>query len=83
MKLKAKLTKEEVIIQLKNLALVVLGTLVLAFGCAVFVVPFELVTGGVTGIAIVIDHAFGSLIPIDYLYGSWCNDRFWSVDCKP
>lgn len=67
MKLKAKLTKEDVIIQLKNLALVVLGTLVLAFGCAVFVVPFELVTGGVTGIAIVIDHAFGSIIPIDYL----------------
>ena len=69
MKLKAKLTKDEIIIQLKNLALVIFGTLVLAFGCAVFVVPFELVTGGVTGLAIVIDHAFGSLIPIDYLIG--------------
>ena len=69
MKLKAKLTKEDVIIQLKNLALVVLGTLVLAFGCAVFVVPFDLVTGGVTGLSIVIDHIIHSAIPIDLLIG--------------
>ena len=69
MKLKAKLTKEDVIIQLKNLALVVLGTLVLAFGCAVFVVPFDLVTGGVTGLSIVIDNIIHSAIPIDLLIG--------------
>ena len=69
MQLKAKLTKEDVIIQLKNLALLVLGTLVLAFGCAVFVVPFDLVTGGVTGLSIVIDHIIHSAIPIDLLIG--------------
>ena len=38
MKLKLKLTGEELISQLKNLALVIVGTLVLAFGCAIFVV---------------------------------------------
>ena len=65
MKLKIKLTREELLLQLKNLSLVILGTLVLAFGCAVFVVPFHLVTGGVTGLSIVIDHIFGGIVPID------------------
>lgn len=60
-----KLTKKELLMQLKNLGLVVIGTLVLAFGCAVFVVPFDLVTGGVTGISIIIDELIGGLLPID------------------
>ena len=51
-----KHTKEEVLLQFKNLGLVILGTLILSFGCAVFVVPFDLVTGGVTGFSIVIDN---------------------------
>ena len=65
MNLKFKMTKEEVILQLKNLLLVVIGTLVLAFGCAIFVVPFDLVTGGVTGISIIINEAIKGAIPID------------------
>lgn len=65
MKMEKKLTKKELLMQLKNLGLVVIGTLVLAFGCAVFVVPFDLVTGGVTGISIIIDELIGGLIPID------------------
>ncbi len=51
-----KLSKGELINNLKNIGLVTLGTLVLAFGCAVFVVPFDLVTGGVTGFSIVINN---------------------------
>ena len=62
---KNKLDKAEILHQLKNLGLVLLGTLVLAFGCAVFVVPFNLVTGGVTGISIIVDYAIGGIIPID------------------
>ena len=60
MNLKIKFTKEELILQLKNLGLVILGTLVLAFGCAVFVVPFELVSGGVTGLSIVLGELINS-----------------------
>ena len=60
-----KLNKADILIILKNLLLVILGTLVLAFGCAVFVVPFDLVTGGVTGLSIVIDQVIGGTIPID------------------
>ena len=54
-KMKMKLDKTALLLQMKNLGLVILGTLILAFGCAIFIVPFKLVTGGVTGLAIVID----------------------------
>ena len=56
MKLNLKLTKADIWQHIKNLFLVVIGTFVLSFGCAVFMIPFNLVTGGVTGIAIVIDE---------------------------
>jgi uncharacterized membrane-anchored protein YitT (DUF2179 family) len=69
MKFNLKISKDEIFMQMKNLALVIIGTLVLAFGCAVFVVPFDLVTGGVTGLSIVIDHIIRSAIPIDLLIG--------------
>lgn len=50
-----KLNKFDIWTYVKNFFLVVLGTGVLAFGTAVFLVPYELVTGGVSGIAIVLD----------------------------
>lgn len=66
-KILSDLTLTEIKTYAKKLFLVVFGTLVLAFGCAVFVIPFELVTGGVTGISILIDHALGGLIPISVI----------------
>ena len=42
----------------KNLYLVVIGTVILAFGTSLFMIPFDLVAGGVTGIAI----ALGGII---------------------
>ena len=53
------LTKNDVWRYIKNFILVVVGTGVLAFGTAVFLVPYELVTGGVSGIAIVLDAFLG------------------------
>ena len=50
-----KLTKKELWNQARNLLLVVAGTIVLAFGTAVFLLPFNLVAGGMSGLAIVID----------------------------
>ena len=67
MSLKIKYSKDELILQLKNLGLVLIGTLILAFGCAIFVVPFDLVSGGVTGLSIIIDNIIQSAIQIDVL----------------
>lgn len=48
---------------LKNTSLVILGTLILAFATAVFIIPFDLVAGGVSGLGIILDK----IIPIEFL----------------
>ena len=47
-------SRDELLRFIKNTALVVLGTFVLAFGTSVFIIPFDLVTGGVSGIGIIL-----------------------------
>ena len=56
-----KIKGKELFVFLKNISLVVLGTIVLAFGAAIFIVPMNIVCGGVSGLAIVIDK----LIPFE------------------
>ena len=48
--------KKELLAMLKNVFLVIAGTSVLAFGTGMFIIPFDLVTGGVSGIGIILDH---------------------------
>ena len=54
-------SKSEWIRVVKNVSLVLIGTFVLAFGIAMFIFPFDLVTGGVSGIGIILAKAFSSL----------------------
>ena len=49
-----------------NLFFVLFGTALLAFGTAVFLVPYELVTGGVSGLSIVLDSFFYDFFNISY-----------------
>ena len=49
-----KPTKKQVYDWLTKNALVIIGTIILAFGSAVFLIPFDLVMGGTSGIAIII-----------------------------
>ncbi len=42
----------------KNLSKIILGTLILSIGTSFFVIPFELVYGGVSGIAVSLSHFF-------------------------
>ena len=52
----------------KNIFLTVVGTLILAAGTAVFIVPFDLVAGGVSGLAIIINRLIPSeLITVDLI----------------
>jgi uncharacterized membrane-anchored protein YitT (DUF2179 family) len=48
---------------MKNLGLVVLGTLILSFGTSIFLLPFNLVTGGISGISLVISN----IVSIEWL----------------
>ena len=47
--------KREFLRAVKNTALVLLGTFVLAFGIEMFIFPFDLVTGGISGIGIILE----------------------------
>ncbi|MBQ1260565.1 MAG: YitT family protein [Clostridia bacterium] len=53
------LSKKDVLTSVKNFLLVLLGTFVLAFGTGVFIIPFDLVVGGVSSIAIILDKLIG------------------------
>jgi uncharacterized membrane-anchored protein YitT (DUF2179 family) len=61
--MRTKFTKPEILTALKNIFLVIVGTLILSFGAAIFIIPFDLVTGGISGIAIILNK----VIPIEFL----------------
>jgi uncharacterized membrane-anchored protein YitT (DUF2179 family) len=61
-----KVSKHDILNYIKNLILVIFGTAVLAFGTAVFIVPFDLVTGGVSGLAIVLEKIVPFALSIDF-----------------
>lgn len=64
--MKNKSKKREVLRYIKNILLVIAGTLVLSFGTAIFILPFDLVTGGVSGLAIVIHRLLpAEIVSID------------------
>ena len=64
-----KITKKEAWNHGRNILLVVVGTLILAFGTAVFILPFDLVAGGMSGLAIVIDKVlpFDDILTVDVI----------------
>ncbi|MGM9632206.1 MAG: YitT family protein [Eubacteriales bacterium] len=64
--MKLTFSKKDILHQLKNLFLVIFGTGVLALGTAVFIVPFDLVTGGISGIAIVLQKIIPLELSIDF-----------------
>ena len=54
--IKNKYSKKEILIIIKNICLVILGTVILAFGTGVFLFPFDIITGGIAGIAITLNN---------------------------
>ena len=65
MKITLPKNKAEWLLFIKNTALVLFGTFVLAFGISMFIFPFDLVTGGVSGIGIILSKAFASIPVLD------------------
>lgn len=68
--------------KIRNIALNVLGSSLLAFGVLAFIVPFDIIVGGATGISIIVHKLFGLnmstivfvinmvCLPIGYILGS-------------
>ena len=70
-----KLNKKQLINTIKNFLIVILGTAILAFGTAIFIVPFDLITGGVSGIAIILSN----LIPLNLSINFYISILTWSL----
>ena len=70
-----KLNKKQLINTIKNFLIVILGTAILAFGTAIFIVPFDLITGGVSGIAIILSN----LIPLNLSIDFYISILTWSL----
>lgn len=66
--MKLKVSKNDIIRLIKNFLFVLAGTLVLAFGVSIFVIPFDLVMGGATGMSIIIESILPEgLVTIDVI----------------
>lgn len=64
--------------KLKSLFLVALGTLILALGTAAFLIPRELVSGGISGIAIVLyDLTGGAFFSVEMLITAFSWSAFF------
>lgn len=53
-----KYSKKEILLKIRNILYVIIGTAILAFGSGVFLIPFNLVTGGMSGVAIILDNIY-------------------------
>lgn len=70
-----KINRKQLVNTIKNFLIVILGTAILAFGTAVFIIPFDLITGGVSGIAIILKN----LIPLDISIDLYISVLTWSL----
>lgn len=61
-----KLSKSDVLIELRDYFLITIGLICYAFGWSAFLLPYQITTGGVTGISAIIYYASG--VPIQYSY---------------
>ena len=50
--------------KVKMILFMLLGNAILALGTAIFVVPNGLISGGVTGVALILQHFFGISVDI-------------------
>lgn len=61
--MKVGYSRADVLRTVKNMVLVIGGTLILAFGTAVFILPFNLVVGGISGIALIVKN----ILPFEFI----------------
>ncbi len=61
--MKFKMSKQELWVATKNTLLVIVGTLILALGTAIFVIPFNLIAGGISSFAIIVK----AVIPYEFI----------------
>ena len=74
-RVKKVISKKLVAKMTENCLMVILGTAILAFATSVFLVPFQLVTGGMSGLAIVLEQ----WLPFDISIDVYISVLTWSL----
>lgn len=67
-------TKRDYVRYFYHMFLVILGSFLLAFGTGAFLVPYNIVTGGLSGLGIIIQHAVGEetlVVDIVIMIANW------------
>lgn len=72
-RIKNKISVKKVFHELKKLLLVIIGTMIVAVSASIFLVPFQIVSGGISGLGIILDEISG--IPADI----WIYIFTWSL----
>ena len=73
--MRLNISKHDMINYTKNIFLILLGTAVLSFGTAIFLVPFDLITGGISGIGIVLS----AILPFDLSIDFYLTALTWGL----
>ena len=61
--MRTKYARTDILRQIRNMFLVFFGTVLFAFGTAVFILPFNLIVGGISGMSLIIS----SILPFEFL----------------
>ena len=59
--------KKNYLVSTKNFIFVVFGTMMLALGTGIFIVPYDIVCGGLSGLAIIINKSLEGILSIDLI----------------
>lgn len=62
------MNKNKILVTVKEYALITLGLMMYVLGWTIFLVPNNLIGGGVTGVASIVQYATGGVIKIGYTY---------------
>ena len=60
---KKPMTKKEFKTEVKNFIMVIIGSIILGLGTGIFLVPFNIIAGGVTGIGIAVNEWLTPILP--------------------
>ena len=69
-------TKHELLLEIRDYIMVAIATLIYAIGITFFMLPYELATGGVSGIAICFKYAGIDFIFASYGFGEVKKERY-------
>ena len=61
----------------KTITGILIGNFILALGVTIFVVPFGLISGGATGVSLIMQHYFNIPLTVTISFFKYSNVYYW------